>query len=97
MENNVSLVAMVTNQNGQTVEADSGVGYISFSPNATSEEALVYLRNSRSQVMSIAVEAASGRVTVRQLAAEEVETLGFGNNRIKIWQKKTVLRLLRYS
>ena len=77
MEQSVSLLAMVANHNGQTMEADSGVGYIAFSPNATSEDALIYLRNSRGQVMSIAVEAASGRVTVRQLAAEEVQTLGF--------------------
>ena len=77
MEKNVVLAAMVTNQNGRTVQADSGTGYIYFSPTATSEEALIYLQNSRNQIMSVAVEAASGRVTVRQLAAEESETLGF--------------------
>ena len=77
MEQDVTLAAMVTNRNGRTLEANSGVGYIAFSPNATSEEALVYLRNTRNQVMSIAIEPASGRVTVRQLAAEDIETLGF--------------------
>ena len=78
MERDVTLTAMVSNQNGRTVQVDSGIGYIYFSPNATSEEALIYLQNSRNQVMSIAVEAASGRVTVQQLASEEIETLGFG-------------------
>lgn len=78
MEQDVTLSAMVTNQNGRTVQIDSGVGYIYFSPNATSEESLIYLQNSRNQVMSIAVEAASGRVTVQQLASEEIEGLGFG-------------------
>lgn len=77
MEKDVVLAAMMTNQNGRTAESDSGVGYIYFSPTATSQEALIYLRNSRNQFMSVAVEAASGRVTVRQLAAEEIETLGF--------------------
>ena len=77
MEQDVTLVAMITNQNGRTLEVNSGVGYIAFSPNATSEEALIYLRNTRNQIMSVAVEAASGRVTVRQLAAEDIETLGF--------------------
>jgi len=77
MEHSVTLTAMVTNHNGRTVQVDSGVEYVYFSPNATSEEALIYLQNTRNQIMSIAVEPASGRVTVRQLAAEEVETLGF--------------------
>ena len=77
MEKNVVLAAMVTNQNARTSQIDSGVGYIYFSPTATSEEALIYLQNSRNQIMSVAVEAASGRVMVRQLAAEEIETLGF--------------------
>ncbi len=77
IEQNVTLIAMVSSHNGQTVQTDSGVGYIYFSPNATSEEALIYLQNSRNQLMSVAVEAASGRVSVRQLAPEEIETLGF--------------------
>ena len=77
MEKSVTLVAMMTNHNGQTVQVDSGVEYVYFSPNATSEEALIYLQNTRNQIMSIAIETASGRVTVRQLASEEVETLGF--------------------
>ena len=76
MEKNVTLAAMVTNNNGRTVQTDSGVGYIYFSPNATANEAYVYLRNSRDQVMSVLVEAASGRVSVRQLAPQEIETLG---------------------
>ena len=77
IEQNVTLIAMVSSHNGRTVQIDSGVGYIYFSPNATSEEALIYLQNSRNQLMSVAVEAASGRVSVRQLAPEEIETLGF--------------------
>ncbi len=77
MEKNVTLAAIVTSQNGRTTQADSGVGYIYFSPTATSQESLIYLQNSRNQIMSVAVEAASGRVTVLQLAAEEIETLGF--------------------
>lgn len=77
MEQNVTLAALVVNRNGQTVQVDSGVAYVYFSPNATSEQALIYLRNTRNQVMSIAIETASGRVSVRQLPAEEIQTLGF--------------------
>ncbi len=77
MEQNVALASIVTRLNGRTVQTDSGVAYVYFSPHATSEETLVYLRNSRNQVMSVAVEAASGRVRVRQLVPSEIEMLGF--------------------
>ena len=76
MERNVTLAAMVTNHNGRTASVDSGVEYVYFSPTATSEETAVYLRNSRNQIMSVNVEAASGRVRVRQLIPAEIEMLG---------------------
>ena len=76
MERNVTLAAMVTNHNGRTASVDSGVEYVYFSPTATSEETAVYLRNSRNQIMSVNVEAASGRVRVRQLTPAEIEMLG---------------------
>ena len=80
MEQNVTLAAMVTNHNGRTVTVDSGVAYIYFSPTSTSEDVFVYLQNSRNQIMSVTVEAASGRVHARQLTAQEVEMLGFATS-----------------
>ena len=77
MEQNVTLAAMVTNRNGRTVTVDSGVAYIYFSSTSTSEDAFVYLQNSRNQIMSVTVEAASGRVRARQLTPQEIEMLGF--------------------
>ena len=77
MQQNVTLTTIVTNRNGRTVTVDSGVAYIYFSPTSTSEDAFVYLQNSRNQIMSVTVEAASGRVGVRQLTAQEIEMLGF--------------------
>ena len=76
MEENVTLMAMIANRNGRSVEVDVGIDYIYFSPTSTSEEVLVYLQNSRNQIMSVMVEAASGRVSVRQLTSEEIELLG---------------------
>ena len=76
MEQGVTLVALETNHNGQTVQNDSGAAYIYFSPTASAEDAVVYLQNTRNQVMTVSVEAASGRVIVRQLAPEEIETSG---------------------
>ena len=77
VEQNVTFAGMVTNYSGRAVQADSGVAYIYFSPHATSEETLVYLRNARNQIMSVTVEAASGRVRARQLVPTEIEMLGF--------------------
>lgn len=77
MEQDVTLATMVTNQNGRTVQIDSGVAYIYFSPTSTSEDAFVYLQNTRNQIMSVTVEAASGRARVRQLTSQEIEMLGF--------------------
>jgi len=77
MEQNVTLATIVTNRNGRTVTVNSGVAYIYFSPTSTSEDAFVYLQNSRNQIMSVTVEAASGRVRVRQLTSQEIEMLGF--------------------
>lgn len=77
MEQNVTLATIITNHNGRTVQVDSGVAYIYFSPTSTSEDTFVYLRNTWNQVMSVTVEAASGRVRVRQLTPQEIETLGF--------------------
>ncbi len=76
MEQSVTLAMMVTNRSGRTVQVDSGVAYIYFSPTATSEDAFVYLQNSRNQIMSVTVEAASGRVRARQLTSQEIEMLG---------------------
>ena len=77
MEQHVTLAAMVTNRNGRTITVDSGVAYIYFSPTSTSEDAFVYLQNSRNEVMSVTVEAASGRVRVQHLTSQEIEILGF--------------------
>lgn len=77
MEPGVTFVALETNHNGQTVQNNSGVAYIYFSPNASSAESLVYLQNTRNQIMTVSVEAASGRAIVRQLTSEEIQTLGF--------------------
>ena len=77
MEQAVTLATIITNHNGRTVQVDSGVAYIYFSPTAASEDAFVYLQNARNQIMSVTVEAASGRVRVRQLTAQEIEMLGF--------------------
>ena len=80
LEQQVTLEAVVTNHNGQTAHANSGVEYVYFSPTASSEDTQIYLRNRQNRVMSVTVEAASGRVSVRQLTNEEIAELGFEDN-----------------
>ncbi len=76
LEPDVTFVGMTTLRNGRTTEIDTGVDYIYFSPTATAEEVLLYLRNARDQIIALTVEAASARVQVRQLTTEEVQLLG---------------------
>ena len=80
LEQQVTLEAVTTNHNGQTAHANSGVEYVYFSPTASSEDTQIYLRNRQNRVMSVTVEAASGRVSVRQLTNEEIAELGFADN-----------------
>ena len=80
LEQQVTLEAVITNHNGQTAHANSGVEYVYFSPTASSEDTQIYLRNRQNRVMSVTVEAASGRVSVRQLTNEEIAELGFEDN-----------------
>ena len=81
MEQDVTLASIVTLQNGRTLQVDSGAAYTYFSPNGTSEETLVYLQNSRNQTTSVTIEAASGRVSTRQLQPTEIEMLGINGSR----------------
>ena len=80
LEQQVTLAAVTTNHNGQTAHVVSGIEYVYFSPTASSEDTHIYLRNSQNRVMSVTVEAASGRVHVRQLSDEEIANLGLTEN-----------------
>ena len=80
LEQQVTLAAVTTNHNGQTTHVVSGIEYVYFSPTASSEDTHIYLRNSQNRVMSVTVEAASGRVHVRQLTDEEIANLGLTEN-----------------
>ena len=73
---NVSLVHMITSHNFQTVQIDTGVDYIYFSPTGSSEEAALYIQDQRGQAMSITVENATGRVRVEKINTQQLETLG---------------------
>ncbi len=80
LEQQITLAAVVTNHNGQTAHVNSGVEYVYFSPTAASEDTQIYLQNQQNKVMSVTVEAASGRVRVRHLTNEEIAELGFEEN-----------------
>ena len=73
---NISLSQMVINHNSQTRHIHSGIDYIYFSPTGSSEELILYIQDQDANVVSISVEAASARVRIQDVGAEESEALG---------------------
>ena len=73
---NISLSQMVINHNSQTRHIHSGIDYIYFSPTGSSEELILYIQDQDANVVSISVEAASARVRIQDVGAEEREALG---------------------
>lgn len=72
---NISLSQMVINHNSQTRHIHSGIDYIYFSPTGSSEELILYIQDQDANVLSISVEAASARVRIQDVGAEESEAL----------------------
>ena len=72
---NVSLARIITNHNFQTIQIDTGVDYIYFSPTGSSEDTVLYIQDQRSKTMSITVENATGRVRLQKINSQQLETL----------------------
>ena len=72
----VSLARLITNHNFQTVQIDTGVDYIYFSPTGSSEDTVLYIQDQRGQTMSITVENATGRVRLQKINSQQLEALG---------------------
>ena len=73
---NISLSQMVINHNSQTRHIHSGIDYIYFSPTGSSEELILYIQDQDGNVVSISIEAASARVRIQDVGAEESKALG---------------------
>lgn len=76
---NVNLERMITNHNFQTIQIDTGVDYIYFSPTGSSEDTVLYIQDRRGEAMSITVENATGRVRVQKINSQQLEALGLAN------------------
>ena len=76
---NVNLARMITNHNFQTIEIDAGVDYVYFSPVGSSEDAVLYIQDSRGQTMSLTIENATGRVHLEKIDSEQLEGLELGH------------------
>ena len=76
---NVSLARMITNHNSQTIQIDSGVDYVYFSPTGSSEDTVLYFQDQRGQVMSITVENATGRIRLQKINSQQLEQLGLAH------------------
>lgn len=75
----VRLARLITNHNFQTVEIDTGVDYIYFSPTGSSEDSVLYIQDQRGQAMSIVVENATGRIRLQKINSQQLDTLGLDN------------------
>ena len=73
---NVSLARMITYHNSQTLQIDSGVDYVYFSPTGSSEDAVLYFQDQRGHVMSVTVENATGRIRLQKIGSQQLEQLG---------------------
>ena len=76
---NVSLARMITNHNFQTIEIDTGVDYVYFSPTGSSEDSVLYIQDSGGKAMSITVENATGRIRLQKIDSQQLETLGLAH------------------
>lgn len=76
---NVSLARMITNHNSQTLQIDSGVDYVYFSPTGSSEDAVLYFQDQRGHVMSVTVENATGRIRLQKISSQQLEQLGLAH------------------
>ena len=72
---NVNLARMITNHNFQTIQIDTGVDYIYFSPTGASEDTVLYIQDQRGKAISITVENATGRVRLQNINAQQLEEL----------------------
>ena len=73
---NVSLARMITNHNFQTIEIDTGVDYIYFSPTGSSEDTVLYVQDQRGKAVSITVENTTGRIRLQNINSQQLEALG---------------------
>ena len=81
LNHNISLAQMVTNHDSQTRQINSGVDYIYFSSTSSSEDTNLYLQDHEGKTVSITVEAASARVRIQDVGAEESRELGLSGRR----------------
>ena len=76
----ISIAALVTSHNGVTQRITAGANFVYFSPTSTSTNTIVYLQNVRGSVIAIAVEGTTGRASIHQLSAEQIQSVGLMDN-----------------
>ncbi len=75
----ISIPSMVTTFGGTTQEVTTGAGFVYFTPTSTSQDTVIYLQNLREQVVSITVEGVTGRASIQDLSAEQLQAAGIRN------------------
>lgn len=75
----ISIPSMVTTFGGTTQEVTTGAGFVYFTPTSTSQDTVIYLQNLREQVVAITVEGVTGRASIQDMSAEQLQAAGIRN------------------
>ena len=75
----ISISSMVTNNNGTMQQVITGDAFIYFTPTSTSENTIMYLQNLRENVVAITVEGVTGRASIQELSAEQIQAADLRN------------------
>lgn len=78
LQHSVTFAGLVTNTNGTSQQVITGADYVYFTPTAKAKETVVLLQNTNGNVVSISVEAATGRVSMLKMTPEQAQSMGFG-------------------
>lgn len=78
LQKSVTFAGLVTNTNGTSQQVITGADYIYFTPTSKAKETEVLLQNTNGNVVSISVEAATGRVSMLKMTPEQAQSMGFG-------------------
>ncbi len=75
----ISIPSMITTFGGTTQEVTTGAGFVYFTPTSTSQDTVIYLQNLREQVVAITVEGVTGRASIQDMSAEQLQAAGIRN------------------
>ena len=69
----ITIAEINVRHGSQSIQKDTGIDYIYFSPNGSAEDAILVFENSTEKLMRISVDGATARVKVDEIQDDEYE------------------------